>query len=99
VKFAQEHKLVVCADEVYQKNIYGSKPFISFKKIIHDLGAPYNKIELISFHSTSKGLLGECGLRGGYMELENIDPYVQGQILKLRTITLCPNTIGQLTVS
>ena len=68
------------------------------KKVIHDLGAPYNTCELVSFHSTSKGLMGECGLRGGYMELDNIDPYAQGQILKLRTITLCPNTVGQLTV-
>ena len=60
------------------------------------MGAPYDKQELISYHSTSKGLMGECGLRGGYMELENIDPYVQGQILKLRTICLCSNTVGQL---
>lgn len=96
VKFAHEHNLVICADEVYQKNIYCDKPFISMKKIMHDLGAPYNQTELISFHSTSKGLTGECGLRGGYMELENIDPYVKSQILKMRTITLCPNTVGQL---
>lgn len=63
------------------------------------MGAPYNQVELVSYHSTSKGLLGECGLRGGYMELENIDPYVQAQILKLRTITLCPNSVGQLCVT
>ena len=69
------------------------------KKVIHDLGAPYNQTELVSYHSTSKGLLGECGLRGGYMELENIDPFVQGQILKLRSITLCPNSVGQLMVN
>ena len=24
---------------------------------------------LLSFHSTSKGLGGECGFRGGYMEV------------------------------
>ena len=89
---------MICSDEVYQTNIYGKKPFVSLKKVMHDLGAPYNQTELVSFHSTSKGLYGECGLRGGYMELENFDPFVQGQILKLRTITLCPNSIGQLTV-
>jgi aspartate/methionine/tyrosine aminotransferase len=97
VKFCYEHKIVICADEVYQINIYGSTPFVSLKKVMNELGAPYNTIELVSFHSTSKGLIGECGLRGGYMEIENFDPYVQSQILKLRTITLCPNTIGQLT--
>ena len=90
--------MVICTDEVYQTNIYGKKPFVSLKKVMHDLGAPYNQTEMVSFHSTSKGLYGECGLRGGYMELENFDPFVQAQILKLRTITLCPNTVGQLTV-
>ncbi len=96
VKFCHENKLVILADEVYQINTYTGKPFVSFKKTIHDMGAPYNQQELISFHSTSKGLLGECGLRGGYMELENIDPFAQSQILKLRTICLCSNTVGQI---
>ncbi len=35
--------------------------------------APYNECELFSFHSTSKGLIGECGIRGGYLEMHNID--------------------------
>ena len=96
VKFCSKNKMVILADEVYQTNIYMDKPFISLKKILNELPAPYNKTELISFHSTSKGVVGECGLRGGYMELENIDEYVQGQILKLRSISLCSNTIGQL---
>lgn len=65
---------------------------------MHDLGKPYDTLELVSLHSTSKGFLGECGLRGGYMELDNFDPYALEQILKLRSITLCPNTIGQLLV-
>ena len=40
------------------------------KKIVKDLNS---KIELFSFHSTSKGLIGECGFRGGYFEMTNID--------------------------
>ena len=96
ITFCHENRIIVCADEVYQKNIYCEKPFVSMKKVMYDMGAPYNETELISFHSTSKGVLGECGLRGGYMELVNMDAYAQGQILKLRTITLCPNTVGQL---
>ena len=35
---------------------------------------PINKaVELISINSISKGLYGECGLKGGYMELTNIE--------------------------
>ena len=38
------------------------------------MGAPYsNKLELASFHSVSKGITGECGLRGGYVEYWNVD--------------------------
>lgn len=35
-----------------------------------------NSVELLSLNSVSKGLLGECGLRGGYMETHNIDEEV-----------------------
>lgn len=41
------------------------------------MGLPYSQtVELISFHSVSKGFLGECGQRGGYFELTNIHPQV-----------------------
>jgi alanine transaminase len=59
--------------------------------------APYNTAELFSFHSISKGFVGECGLRGGYLEMTNIDPAVKAQIQKLQTIFLCSNTIGQIS--
>jgi glutamate--glyoxylate aminotransferase len=33
------------------------------------MGNPFKKdVELISLNSISKGLMGECGLRGGYFE-------------------------------
>jgi len=38
---------------------------------------PYNRTELYSLHSISKGVLGECGLRGGYVDLLNIDPDIR----------------------
>ena len=39
--------------------------------------------------STSKGFIGECGRRGGFMELYNVDPYVHSQIYKLASSGLC----------
>jgi len=53
-------------------------------------------LQLASFHSTSKGFLGECGLRGGYFELTGFDAAVKGELLKLVSIGLCSNTLGQL---
>lgn len=94
VEFCERKSMILLADEVYQENIYNpEKQFISFKQIIRDLNSP---VQLISFHSTSKGLAGECGLRGGYMEMTNLSDEVYQQLFKLKSINLCSNTTGQL---
>ena len=62
-----------------------------------EVGEPYaSNVELLSFHSTSKGLQGECGLRGGYVEAHNIDSFTGDMMYKLKSIELCSNTVGQL---
>jgi hypothetical protein len=58
---------------------------------------PYRSgTEIVSFHTVSKGAYGECGLRGGYMELYNMDPEVIDQIYKMSSINLSPNVPGQV---
>jgi len=57
-----------------------------------------NNCELASLHSTSKGLLGECGFRGGYLYIHNFNPSVIAQIVKLKSINLCSNALGQIMV-
>ena len=100
IKYCTKEKIVLLADEVYQDNIYDpSKPFVSFRQVLKELGEPYsNTLQLVSFHSTSKGRIGECGRRGGYMQLENFDPEVEAVILKLASIALCANVDGQIMV-
>jgi len=100
LKFAKKHKLFVMADEVYQDNVYAEGcSFHSFKKVLHQLGDDYrDSVELASFHSTSKGFLGECGMRGGYMEVVNLDENVKEQLRKLVSCRLCPPVTGQITV-
>jgi len=93
IKFCERRNLVLLSDEVYQENIYTEKPFHSAKKVMSDLNC---EIELASFHSTSKGFIGECGRRGGYMEMCNFDQKVTEQIEKLASSSLCSNTNGQL---
>jgi len=87
---------MILADEVYQSNIYcDENPFISFRKVLAEMGEPYaSSVELISMHSVSKGLLGECGLRGGYFEAHNLDIYAGDMLYKLKSIELCSNTVG-----
>jgi aspartate/methionine/tyrosine aminotransferase len=64
------------ADEVYQDNIYlEDRGFVSMRKALLDMGEPYaSECEIFSINSISKGLLGECGLRGGYVECMNLSP-------------------------
>ncbi|XP_064910757.1 alanine aminotransferase 1 isoform X2 [Columba livia] len=98
IKFAYEENLFLMADEVYQDNIYAKgSAFYSFKKVLSEMGPPYSKtVELASFHSISKGFMGECGFRGGYMEVINMDPEVKEQLVKLVSVRLCPPVSGQI---
>jgi aspartate/methionine/tyrosine aminotransferase len=50
---------------------------------------------LFSLHSVSKGFLGECGHRGGYLEIRNVPDEVKAQFVKLQSISLCANVSGQ----
>jgi len=87
------------ADEVYQQNVYNKqKPFISFRKVLKSMGNEYNDVELISFNSISKGIFGECGLRGGYMELTNIEDEGWDQLYKLHSFELHLNSIAQIVI-
>ncbi|KAF9697866.1 hypothetical protein EKO04_004530 [Ascochyta lentis] len=101
LKFAAKNKLVVIADEVYQTNVFIGE-FISFKKALRDLqkASPgeYDHIELASLHSISKGMVGECGHRGGYFELVGFHPEVAAEIYKFISIQLCPPVLGQCIV-
>ncbi|KAM3386189.1 hypothetical protein ACQJBY_009681 [Aegilops geniculata] len=76
LNFCYQENLVLLADEVYQQNVYqDERPFISARKVMFDMGPPVSKeVQLISFHTVSKGYWGECGQRGGYFEMTNIPP-------------------------
>ena len=54
--------------------------------------------QLISFHSTSKGLIGECGQRGGYLEMVGFSDATRAQFTKVAATSLSSGTIGQCFV-
>ena len=98
VNFAEQHGLAIIADEVYQDNLYGGT-FISMASAVGGQDIP-----LFSLHSISKGFTGECGHRGGYLELRNM-PNVERTnlnlaevILKQASVSLCSNTVGQAII-
>ncbi|KAF9434515.1 hypothetical protein BGZ76_007892 [Entomortierella beljakovae] len=100
IEFCHKNRVILLADEVYQTNIYQPKerPFHSFKKVLKSMGSKYEGFEMISYHSISKGMIGECGRRGGYFECEGLDNEILEQIYKISSISLCPNVQGQIMV-
>jgi aspartate/methionine/tyrosine aminotransferase len=96
IRFAARRGLSLLADEVYQENIYDpSMAFYSFAKVMHEMSV--TDISLFSVHSVSKGFLGECGHRGGYLECRNLPAEVMAQFVKLQSISLCANLPGQFS--
>ena len=96
IRFARANNLAILADEVYQENVYAAdRRFHSFARVMHDLGE--TSVTLFSFHSVSKGFLGECGHRGGYVEFRNIPDDVLAEMVKLQSISLCASIVGQIS--
>lgn len=100
ILFCIQEKLVLFADEVYQENVYDQgMEFVSARKVLNDMGSTHrDALELVSFHTTSKGAWGECGLRGGYFELTNVDPATADELYKLASVNLSPNVPGQVAM-
>ena len=99
VRFASEKGIAIIADEVYQENTYGAK-FHSFAKSVWS----YPNVALFSLHSVSKGFYGECGHRGGYLEVRN-PPEINSSneslieiLFRQASVNLCSNTAGQVFI-
>jgi alanine transaminase len=97
VNICAKHNLVLLADEVYQTNLHDptNYPFTSSKKVVMDT---QSKVPLISFHSISKGVTGECGRRGGYFECTNVPEEVIALMYKMVALDICPPISGQIGV-
>lgn len=97
LELCEKHSLVLLADEVYQANLHQptAYPFTSFKKLVAQTQSP---VPLVSFHSISKGVSGECGRRGGYFECTNFPEEIIAQIYKMVSVGLCPPVSGQIGV-
>lgn len=95
INFAKKYNLVIIADEVYQENIYSSlNKFYSFAMVLQQMNC--TEVSLFSLHSMSKGYFGECGHRSGYMEIRNVPDEVRALFIKLQSINLCANSLGQI---
>ncbi|XP_049911242.1 alanine aminotransferase 2-like [Epinephelus moara] len=97
IRFAATEGLILLAEEVYQDCVYGQgQEFISYKRVLFEMGKEYSEtVELVSFHCLSSACMGECGLRGGYMEVINMDPAVN---MYLKKVPVSPPVLSQLAL-
>ena len=91
------------AEKSTSRLAHGSHEFFSFRAALGSLRRDdaelAARVQLVSMHSTSKGFMGECGLRGGFFALDGEwAPAVKAQLVKLASVTLCSNVVGQLAM-
>ncbi|CAL8346008.1 unnamed protein product [Gadus morhua 'NCC'] len=100
IKFAAAEKLFLLVNEVDQHSVHGSGiQWVSYKKVLFDMGPKYwEGVQMASFHSLSNGLMGECGLRAGYMELVNVDKEVMIFAETLLNMDISSPVPGQLAL-
>lgn len=102
VKICVENKMVLIASEVLQGLVHSDNaaetPFLSFRKIIQEMPAPYNELELFSFYSASKSDLFEGGVRSGFMDILNLDKDVRMELYKHISMDICTNVSGQIVL-
>lgn len=99
IQFAAAEHLILLVEEVYQDSVFGpDKEFISYKKVLREMDKQYSEtVELMSFHSIATACMGECGLRGGYMEVVNMDPAMK-TYLKNMQCPFSPSVLAQLAL-
>ncbi|KAL1414978.1 hypothetical protein MTO96_007065 [Rhipicephalus appendiculatus] len=71
--------------------------FLSVRKVMNEMGAPYSRTQLISLNSISKGFAGEAGLLSGYIEAINLDP-VDQKHLEETMVGVRPSMIAQVAL-
>lgn len=67
-------------------------------QVLFEMGLPYSKMPMASFMSCSKGYMGECGLRGGYVEVINLTSIMEAKLSRCLSSTLCPTVMGQIAM-
>lgn len=93
VGIAREHRLIVFADEIYDKTLYDGSTHTSFASLVKDL-------LVLTFNGLSKNYRS-CGYRAGWMivsgDKSSAGDYIEG-LNMLASMRLCANTPGQLAI-
>lgn len=93
VELARQHKLIVFADEIYDKTLYDGNVHTSIASLADD-------VLFVTFNGLSKNYRA-CGYRAGWMVVSGAKKqardYIEG-LNMLASMRLCSNTPGQLAI-
>lgn len=93
VDVARQHRLIVFADEIYDKTLYDGHTHTSIASLAEDL-------LFVTFNGLSKNYRS-CGYRAGWMvvsgDKKQARDYIEG-LNMLASMRLCANTPGQLAI-
>lgn len=93
INIARKHKLILFADEIYDKTLYDGNTHTSLASLADDL-------LFLTFNGLSKNYRS-CGYRAGWMIVSgnksNAGDYIEG-LNMLASMRLCANTPGQLAI-
>jgi alanine-synthesizing transaminase len=93
VDLAREHRLILFADEIYDKTLYDGNTHTSIASLADDL-------LVLTFNGLSKNYRS-CGYRAGWMivsgDRSSAGDYIMG-LNMLASMRLCSNTPGQLAI-
>ena len=90
VKIAEEHRLTILSDEIYDRLIFDSKPHVATASLT-------DKVLVVTMNGLSKSHV-ICGFRVGWMVASGprdlVEEFKNG-VTKLCSMRLCANTLGQ----
>ena len=93
VEIAREHKMILFADEIYDKTLYDGNTHTSVASLADDL-------LVLTFNGLSKNYRS-CGYRAGWLivsgDKSSAKDYIEG-LNMLASMRLCANTPGQLAI-
>jgi alanine-synthesizing transaminase len=93
LELARQHRLIVCADEIYDKVVYDGARHVSIGSLAQD-------VLVLTFNGLSKNYRA-CGYRAGWMvvsgEKREARDYIEGLDM-LASMRLCANVPGQTAI-
>ncbi|MCX8519815.1 MAG: aminotransferase class I/II-fold pyridoxal phosphate-dependent enzyme, partial [Methylophilaceae bacterium] len=93
VELARQHRLIIFADEIYDKVLFDGNTHSSIASLAED-------VLCVTFNGLSKNYR-TCGYRAGWMVLSGVtkaaQDYVEGLNI-LASMRLCSNVLGQLAI-